>query len=132
MKIFKSLALVGGLAFIIANVSAQAYQSGKQQMDPQQMAQKMTDRVKQYVAEITPDQESKILTAEQTFSKGMQDAWSSSNDNRDAMKNKMQPLRDARDAQIKPILTADQYAQYQKMEAEHEGGHGSGNGNSGN
>ncbi len=126
MKILKSIALIGGLAFITANVSAQA-QGGKQQIDPQQRAQKMTDNVKQNVTGITPDQESKILAAEQTFTKGMQDAWSSSNGDHDAMKSKMQPLKDARDAQIKTILTADQYTQYQKMEAEHKGGHGGGN-----
>jgi len=132
MRILKSLALIGGLAFITANVSAQAQQSGKQQMDPQQRAQKMTDNIKQNVTGITPDQESKILSAEQTFTKSMQDAWSSSGGDRDAMKSKMQPLKDARDAQLKTILTADQYAQYQKMEAEHKSVHSSGNGNSGN
>ena len=127
MKILKSIALIGGLAFITANVSAQAQDGGKQQMDPQQRAQKMTDNIKQNVTGITPDQESKILAAEQTFTKGMQDAWSSSNGDHDAMKSKMQPLKDTRDAQIKSILTADQYTQYQKMEASHQGGHKSGN-----
>lgn len=122
MKIFKSLALLCGLAFLTASVSAQG-QGGRQQMDPQQMAQRMTNHIKQNVSGITPDQESKILAAEQTFSKGMQDAWSSSNGDRDAIKSKMQPLKDARDAQIKSILTADQYAQYQKMEATHQGMH---------
>jgi len=126
MKIFKSLALIGGLAFITATTSAQA-PSGKQQMDPQQMAQKRTDRIKQNVTGVTADQESKILAAEQTFTKGMQDAWSSSNGDRDAAKSKMQPLKDALDAQIKTILTSDQYTQYQKMEASHQGGHKSGN-----
>jgi hypothetical protein len=129
MKIFKSLALIGGLALITANLSAQA-QGGKQPMDPQQMAQKMTDRVKQNVTGITPDQESKILAAEQTFVNGMQDARSSSNGDPDTMKSKMQPLKDARDAQIKTILSADQYAQYQKMPAAHMGGHSGGTGSS--
>jgi periplasmic protein CpxP/Spy len=132
MKIFKSLAFRGGLAFITANVSAQAPSGGKQQMDPQQMAQKMTDHVKQNVTGITPDQESKILAAEQTFTKGMEAARNTSNGDRDAMKSQMQPLKDNRDAQIKTILTADQYAQYQKMEASHQSGHGNGGGNSGN
>jgi len=131
MKILKSLAFIGGLALITANVPAQAQGGEKQQMDPQQRAQKMTDNIKQNVTGITPDQESKILAAEQTFTKGMQDAWSSSNGDRDTMKSKMQPLKDTRDSQIKTILTADQYTQYQKLEASHQGGH-SGGGNSGN
>jgi periplasmic protein CpxP/Spy len=120
MKIFKSLAIAAGLAFIAINVSAQDQGT---KMDPQQMAQKMTASIKEKVTGITPDQESKILAAEQDFAKGMQDAHSSSNGDRDAMRAKMQPLKETRDAKIKTILTADQYTQYQKMEAAHQGGH---------
>ena len=64
MKIFKSLSLLAGLAFITANVLAQTQTANRQ---PQQMAQKMTDRVKQNVTGITPDQEKQILAAEQDF-----------------------------------------------------------------
>lgn len=120
MKTLKSFALIAGVVFITANAVAQP-QQGK--MDPQQMAQKMTDRVKQNVTGITPDQEKQILAAEQDFTTGMQSARSSSNGDRDAMRTQMESLKGTRDAKIKTILTADQYTQYQKMEAEHQGGH---------
>ncbi len=140
MKFFQSVALVAGLAFITAGASAQtstatppAGMSGGQgmNMDPNQRAQKMTEQVKQNVTGITPDQESKILAAEQTFAKGAQDASISSNGDRDAMRSKIQPLRETRDAQLKGILTADQYGQYQKWQASHPMG-GGGHRNSGN
>lgn len=124
MKILKSLAVLAALvSFVTVNVSAQ--QRGN--MDPQQMAQKMTDRVKQNVTGITPGQESQILSAEQDFATGMQTARNNSNGDRSAMHSQMESLKATRDAKIKTILTADQYAQYQKMEAAHQGGHRGGN-----
>jgi periplasmic protein CpxP/Spy len=131
MKILKSLAVIAGLALVTATVSAQNQGGGAANMDPNARAQKMTADIKQNVTGITTDQESKILAAEQEFTKGMQDAYTSSNGDRDAMRSKMQPLKDARDTKIKAILTADQYAQYQKFEAtQHQGGHrGGGGGN---
>ena len=123
MKILKSLALVAGLAFITANVSAQAAATqGGNKPDPQKMAQQQTDRIKQNVTGITPAQESQILAAEQDYSKSMQDAWSSSNGDKEAMKSKMEPVKAARDAKLKTILTADQYTQYQNMHPGHRQG----------
>ncbi|HTB31314.1 MAG TPA: hypothetical protein VK808_04760 [Bacteroidia bacterium] len=116
MKIFKSLALVAGLAFITANVSAQ--EKGK--MDPQQWAQKQTAQIKASVAGITPDQESKILAAEQSFATSMQAAKASSNGDRDAMRSKLEPARQDRDSKIKAVLNADQSAQYDKFVAAHQ------------
>jgi len=87
----------------------------------------MTDKVKQNVTGISADQESKILAVEQDFLKAMQDARAASNGDHEAMKAKMQPAKESRDTKIKAILTADQYAQYQKAEEAHKGGHKGGN-----
>jgi len=124
MKIFKSLTLLAGLAFITAGASAQASQGNR---DPQQMAQNMTERVKQNVTGITSDQESQILAAEKDFTTGMQTAHNNNSGDKDAMHSQMETLKSTRDAKIKTILTADQYAQYQTMEASHKGGHRGGN-----
>ena len=110
MKTLKLATLVAGLAFIALNATAQE----KVNMDPQQMAQKQTAQIKESVTGITADQESKILVVEQDFAKSVQDLRTSSD--RDEMRSKMKPLRESRDAKIKAILTADQYAQYEKME----------------
>ena len=119
MKTLKSFALIAGLAFISFGTSAQ---EGGNKMTPQQMAQKQTDMIKQNVTGLTADQESKILAVEQDAATAMQDARNSSNGDRDAMRAKMKPIRENKDAKIKAILTADQYAQYQKMEEEHQRG----------
>jgi hypothetical protein len=123
MKVLKSFALLAGLAFITAGVSAQSStppppppaQPPVGKMDPQAMAKRQTERIKQNVTGITPDQEKQILAANLEFSKSMQDAMASSNGDKDAMRTKMQPAKDARDAKLKTILTADQYTQYEKM-----------------
>jgi len=125
MKTLKSLVIVVGLAFVTAAVSAQSGGGGN--MDPQKMAQKMTDRVKQNVTGVTSDEEGQILGAEKDFATGMQTAHNNSGGDKDAMHSQMETLKSTRDAKIKTILTADQYAQYQKMEAAHQGGHRGGN-----
>ncbi|MGP8217231.1 MAG: hypothetical protein ACLQQ4_16800 [Bacteroidia bacterium] len=125
MKILKSFVIIAGMALISFNVYAQE----RTPMDPQQMARKQTDNIKKNVTGITPDQESKILAVEQEFSQAMQDARNSSNGDREAMRSKMQPLKENRDAKIKGILTSDQYAQYQKMEESHQWGGGRRGGN---
>jgi periplasmic protein CpxP/Spy len=125
MKILKSLALVAGLAFVTTGVSAQS--EGRGNVDPQTMAQNMTNRVKQNVTGITADQETQILAAEKDFATGMQTAKSNSNGDKDAMHSQMETLKSTRDTKIKSILTADQYTQYQKMETSHQGGHKGGN-----
>jgi Spy/CpxP family protein refolding chaperone len=135
MKTFKSLALVAGMAFVTAYVSAQApttapstpaapaqVQGIHNAPATDQMAQRMTTQVKQNVTDLTADQESQVLAAEKDFTTGLQAARASSNGDRDAMHTQMESLKATRDAKIKTILTADQYAQYQKAEAAHQGG----------
>jgi len=116
MKTLKTLAFAAAVCLAF-NVSAQ---QGK--MDPQQMAQKQTDNIKQHVTGVTSDQESKILAIEQDFSKSAQDARAASNGDKDAMRAKMQPLRQDRDAKIKAVLSDSQYAEYTQLEKEHQGG----------
>ncbi len=125
MKTLKMLALAT-VCTVALGASAQEHQK----MDPQQMAQKQTDNIKQHVSGITPDEESKILAIEQDFSKAAQDARTSSNGDRDAMKAKMEPLRQNRDAKIKAVLTVDQYTQYSQMEKDHQSGGGKKEGSS--
>ena len=116
MKPFKAISL---LVLGMASVSAFAQRGN---MDPNQMAQRQTDTIKKYVGSITSDEEAKILTIEQNFAKSAQEARSSSDGDRDAMRTKMEALRKDRDDKIEAVLTADQYTQYTKMPKEHRGG----------
>jgi hypothetical protein len=112
MRIPKIIA-TASLAFVALTVSAQ----DKADLDFQKMAQIQTYQVKQSVNGITPDQEKKILTIEQSFTQAMQQAHATSEGDRNAMHNQSVQLHNDRDMRMKSILTASQYAQYQKMEA---------------
>ena len=116
MKLVKILPFL-----LLGMVSASAF-AQRGNMDPNQMAQRQTDTIKKYVSGITSDEETKILTIEQDFSKSAQEARNSSDGDRDAMRTKMEALRKDRDDKIKAVLTADQYTQYTKMPKEHRGG----------
>lgn len=125
MKTFKSISLAAGLALITAGILAQSQNAGK--MDPATMAQKMTNRIEQNVIGITPEQGKQILAAEQAFASNAQTARNNSNGDKSTMHSQMKSLKSTRDEKIKTILTADQYTQYQAMEASHHGGHKGGN-----
>ena len=112
MRIPKIIA-TASLAFVALTVSAQE----KADLDFQKMAQIQTYQVKQSVKGLTPDQEQKILNIEQSFTQAMQQAHANSEGDHDAMHNQSVQLRSARDMRMKLVLTANQYAEYQKMQA---------------
>ena len=105
-KTLKSLAFLAGMSFIGFHVSAQAIDM--------KVSQDETARIKANVNGITSDQENKILTVEEDYTKGLDGIRTyTGNDDKEVMKKE---VRDTRDSQIKAILTTDQYAQYVQME----------------
>jgi hypothetical protein len=112
MKTLKSFALLTGMAFLAVTVSAQE----KCTKDQQQSSQKQTDLIKKNVTGLTSNQKNKILTVEQDYAIGMQEACTGINGNKDTVNSKKPQLHETLDNQIKTILTANQYAQYLKME----------------
>ncbi|HXP51627.1 MAG TPA: hypothetical protein VN922_16840 [Bacteroidia bacterium] len=105
MKILKSV-LSLGLAFIALNVSA----TKKSDVDVQKFAELQTSNIMSNVKNVTSDQENKIMQIEQESDNALLDARNS--DDSDALKSR---IRQNRDSKIQAILTADQFAQYQKM-----------------
>jgi len=127
MKTLNSFMLLAGIVFITAHATAQAPAAttnaqNKNGSDANAMAQQLTESVKRTVTGITPDEESKILAAEQDYSKGIIDVRNTnpgagSQSDKMASYNKVMALAQTRDTQLKSILTADQYTQYQKTAA---------------
>lgn len=117
MKTFKSYVLLIGLTLGAMTVSAQE----KCTMDQRQTSQKQTDLIEKNVTGLTSDQKSRILTVEQDFAIGTQVVCTGSNGNRDTIASKKPSLNETLDLQIKTILTANQYIQYQKMVETHKG-----------
>ena len=107
MKILKSV-LSLGLAFIALNVSA----TKKSDIDVQKFAELQTSNIMSNVKNVTSDQESKILVIEQQSDNALLDARNS--EDSDALRSR---IRQNRDEKIQSIRSADQFVQYQRMQA---------------
>jgi hypothetical protein len=104
--------ILAGLFFVSLSALAQE----KSTTDTKQLAQEQTDQVKKNVDKVTPDELGKILSVEQEFAKGMQDARIKCNGDTVAMNKKALKLCKSRDTKIKTVLTTAQYSQYLDME----------------
>jgi hypothetical protein len=111
MKILKPLTLLTGLAFFAVTVSAQE----KCTKDQRQSSQNQTDMIAKNVTGLTSDQKRRILTVEQDYAIGMQEACTGINRNKDTLASKQPHLLETLNAQIKTILNAHQYTQYMEM-----------------
>lgn len=117
-KEMKKLLLLLVAAFTMSSV---AMAQGPGQMDPEQMAKFMTERmVEQYG--LDEAQQAKITAANLEFAKGMfseqVDFMSMGDEERQAFMQKMQKLGEARDKKFKEILTKEQYEKYVKEQEE--------------
>ena len=108
MKTLRVLA-IAGLGFIAFGTSAQESNT----LDAK-WPQKQTEQIKSNVTGVTPDQESKILAIEQNYSKTVQDAFDKRDGDNYTFHNKVLQMQKDRDAKIQAVLSADQYAQYDK------------------
>jgi len=107
----KKLLLV--CAFVIG-VSALGHAQGRQRMTPdQQLAQ-----VKTMIAPstLTDDQSAKLTAVYTASAKSMDSLRTAANGDRDAMREKMMPMRQAMMAKINAILTPDQAVAYKKAQ----------------
>lgn|SRR6185312_14124516 len=102
MKILKTLVFAGLCSIAISTVGQGSVTLPNNTPVPQQR----TNYIKKHVSDISPDQESKILSIEQSCSNAMQSA------NNSIAKDS---IRRSSDAQIKTVLTPDQYTQYKKI-----------------
>ena len=125
MKTIYTLLFMAGLTFAANTISAQASTSTSakptQASNATTIAQGLTSAVKQTVTGVTPDQEKKIMSAETDYANGLLDVRNSnpsagSQNDKMASYNKVMALGQTRDAQIKSILTDDQYTQYKSTQ----------------
>ncbi|WP_321332557.1 DUF4890 domain-containing protein [uncultured Bacteroides sp.] len=107
-----ALLMVGGMAM------AQGRGHGKN-MDPKERAQKMTERIaKEY--SLNDTQKQQLLEANTALVEKMSNRSDENKDKRAEMRKEMQANRDAYEAQLKKIMTEEQYASYTKDQAERQ------------
>jgi protein CpxP len=112
----------------LIGISAVSHAQGRQRRTPEEQATALKTSLS-----LTDDQTAKVTAILQASAKSQDSVRTASGGDRDAMRAKMMPMREATNAKIKAVLTADQAAAYQKQQDEmrarmQQGGGGGGGG----
>lgn len=94
-------------------ISAVSFAQGRMQRSPEEQAKNMQTEYK-----LTDDQTAKVMALYTTQAKTRDSIRSASNGDRQAMMQAMRPMMEATNAKLKAILTPEQYAAYEKANAE--------------
>jgi len=86
---------------------------GRQRMSPEEQAKGLQTQLK-----LDDSQTAKITAILQSQAKSMDSLRTAANGDNQAMMQAMRPMREASTTKIKAVLTADQAAAYDKMQAE--------------
>ncbi|MBH8569760.1 hypothetical protein KB206_12770 [Microvirga sp. STS02] len=109
-----------------ANQTARHYAKGKQgPKDPAKMADHKAGKMAKELG-LNADQEAKVeqlMLARQQESAALKAKYAA---DKNAGRTEMKAAHDRYEAQLKTILTPEQFAKMDKMKAEHHGGHGKG------
>lgn len=109
-----ALLMVGGLA-----MAQGPRREGKMKMDPKERAEKMTERMaKEY--SLNEAQKKELLDANLALNEKMAKKAEDSKAEKQQMHKEMKANRDAYEAQLKKIMTEEQYASYTKNQAERQ------------
>ncbi len=110
----KALFLTAALCvFLMLSVSAQQ-RGPREKLTPEQRADKMVTRLNEEL-KLSDKQQTELKTwFTESFKKREENFQKNQNQNREAMRAQMQKKREATDAKLKEVLTADQYKTYKE------------------
>lgn len=119
------------LATIFFASVAMAQPGGQRNFDPKEMAKRQTEELTKELG-LNKDQAKKVLELNTKSMEKMSEMRGQMRDgggDREAMLEKMQKSRDEQNAEMKKILTDDQYKKYEKYLEERRARRGGGGGN---
>ncbi|MDB5274625.1 MAG: hypothetical protein JWO58_2992 [Chitinophagaceae bacterium] len=121
-----------GMVFMFTGSFAQEQSQEKQQMTPEDRATKELGRLKTDLS-LTTDQEAKLKPILTSYAQQEQTQRQANKEDKEAAKTKHQELQQKKDADLKAVLTPEQYQKLQdkKKENKNGGGH-EGHGHGGN
>lgn len=108
----KKLVMVLISAFMVSSI---ALAQNRQQMSAEEMASKQTDRMSECLS-LSNDQKSKIKALNLKYAKKHQETRQQNKAVREAKRAEMQKLQEQKDAELKTILTDEQFKQYKEKE----------------
>jgi protein CpxP len=98
---------------VVLGISAVSFAQGRMQATPEERSKQMQTEYK-----LSDDQTSKVMAVFTAQAKTRDSIRTSSNGDRQAMMQAMRPMMEATSAKLKTILTPEQYAAYEKANAE--------------
>ncbi len=108
--------MLGFIVVIVSTIHAQDRQGRSQgpRMNPEERAERMTEAMKDKLA-LSDEQQTAAQQTWTEFFQQMHDLRESQQQERSALRESMQQLAEDRDAEMKEILGADLYSQYETM-----------------
>lgn len=103
----------------VTSVYAQQPQ-GRMSMDPKERAKATTEQLKSALS-LTTEQEGKVYELQAKQNEKMTAAFNSAGDDREKMREEMTKLQTETTAEMKKILTADQFKKYEETMANRMG-----------
>lgn len=97
----------------VLGISAASFAQGRMQRTPEEQAKNLQTEYK-----LTDDQTAKVLAVYTTQAKTRDSIRTAANGDRQAMMQAMRPVMEATNAKLKAILTPEQYAAFEKANAE--------------
>jgi len=106
------------LVCLVVVTMAQAPQ-GRQgrQFNPEDMAKRQTEQMTEDL-NLNEQQVEKVSALNKKYAEKMRDAFQNTDGNREQMREKMQTQRTEKEAELKEILTDEQFKKYQEIEKE--------------
>lgn len=118
--------MTAAVVLMVMSVSVAFAQQGQGQrrgnMDPKEMAQRTVDRMAERL-KLNPEQKEKVYEIQLAQSQEMQKAFQNGGNagDREAMRTRMNELRDKTNKQILEVLDENQKAEFKKMQEERDG-----------
>lgn len=97
----------------VLGISAVSFAQGRMQRTPEEQAKNLQTEYK-----LTDDQTAKVLAVYTAQAKTRDSIRTAANGDRQAMMQAMRPMMEATNAKLKAILTPEQYAAFEKANAE--------------
>ncbi|WP_075591055.1 DUF4890 domain-containing protein [Labilibacter marinus] len=94
-------------AFLVLSISVNA-QGPQRGGTPEEMAKKQTEKMKKDLS-LSEDQVTKVSAINLKYAKKIDEVRNNASGDRAAMRESMQPIRKARNAEMKKVLSEDQY-----------------------
>ena len=120
MKALIKSALVCMMAIVAVGVSAQPPQGQRQQATPEERAKQRTEQLKKDLG-LNETQEKQVYDLQLKMMKEMEAMRGSGQTDREKMRTEMGKRQTEMTAEMKKILTEDQFKKWEKQEAERRG-----------